>query len=122
MQAVRMKTATACILFRVSFSREVGHFPSERWITFVRDNLGHFPSEFPPRNGTRGNKRFPPLEAMPHTQYSDSGLRKPFARRKAVPFGEEPPLSPQSLLNEASHHVQFFSFFRMPEARLYDRD
>ena len=25
----------------------MGHFPSERWITFVRDNLGHFPSEFP---------------------------------------------------------------------------
>ena len=39
--------ATACILFRVSFSREVGHFPSERWITFVRDNPGHFPSAFP---------------------------------------------------------------------------
>ena len=31
----------------ISLSRPAGHFPSERWITFVRDKVDHFPSEFP---------------------------------------------------------------------------
>lgn len=47
MQAEKKKTALACILFRISLSRPAGHFPSERWITFVRDKVDHFPSEFP---------------------------------------------------------------------------
>ena len=47
MQAEKTKTAQACILFGIFLSRQAGHFPSDRWVTFVRDRVGHFSSEFP---------------------------------------------------------------------------